>query len=138
MPIKDLIGPAFVGNNTVEFVVTRGMGAAQSVIPLIVQANHIIGDISTLDMYARETELAGLGFVLINKTDGTPVTSGSVTTRITKDGGTQTTTTNTAVHEGNGQGSITLTSTEMAADVISFQAVNSNSLPFQRTLKTYG
>ncbi len=138
MPIKDLVGPAFVGTNTIEFIVTRGMGQALNVIPLIVQSNHVIGDISTMDMYAKGRELAGFSFVLVNKTDGTPVTSGSVTCRVTKDGGTQSTTTNTATHEGNGQWSITLTSSEMTADVIGFQAAHTNSLTFQRIIKTYG
>lgn len=27
MPIKDLIGPGFVGTATIEFIVTRGMGS---------------------------------------------------------------------------------------------------------------
>ena len=31
MPIKDLIGPGFVGTSTIEFIVTRGMGSAEAV-----------------------------------------------------------------------------------------------------------
>ena len=136
MAVKDLIGPAFVGTNTVKYIVTRGMTTAQSVIPIIAQSNTLIGDIATEDRYRKGLALTGLTFVLVNKSTGAAITSGSVTTKITKDGGTQGTTTNSAAHEGNGQWSITLTATEMDADQVGLAITHSTALPLYKTFKT--
>jgi len=136
MAVKDLIGPAFVGTNTVKYIVTRGMTTTQSVVPIIAQSNTLIGDIATEDRYRKGLALTGLTFVLVNKSTGAAITSGSVTTKITKDGGTQGTTTNSAAHEGNGQWSINLTAAEMDADIVGLAMTHSNALTLYVTLKT--
>ena len=136
MAVKDLIGPAFVGTNTVKYIVTRGMTTAQSVIPIIAQSNTLIGDIATEDRYRKGLALTGLTFVLVNKSTGAAITSGSVTTKITKDGGTQGTTTNSAAHEGNGQWSINLTAAEMDADIVGLAMTHTSALNLYVTLKT--
>jgi hypothetical protein len=136
MAVKDLIGPAFVGTNTVKYIVTRGMTTTQSVVPIIAQSNTLIGDIATEDRYRKGLALTGLTFVLVNKSTGAAITSGSVTTKITKDGGTQGTTTNSAAHEGNGQWSINLTAAEMDADIVGLAMTHTNALTLYVTLKT--
>ncbi len=136
MAVKDLIGPAFVGTNTVKYIVTRGMATTQSVVPIIAQSNTLIGDIATEDRYRKGLALTGLTFVLVNKSTGAAITSGSVTTKITKDGGTQGTTTNSAAHEGNGQWSINLTAAEMDADIVGLAMTHTSALNLYVTLKT--
>jgi len=136
MAVKDLIGPAFVGTNTVKYIVTRGMTTTQSVVPIIAQSNTLIGDIATEDRYRKGLVLTGLTFVLVNKSTGAAITSGSVTTKITKDGGTQGTTTNSAAHEGNGQWSINLTAAEMDADIVGLAMTHTSALTLYVTLKT--
>ena len=136
MAVKDLIGPAFVGTNTVKYIVTRGMTTTQSLVPIIAQSNTLIGDIATEDRYRKGLALTGLTFVLVNKSTGAAITSGSVTTKITKDGGTQGTTTNSAAHEGNGQWSINLTAAEMDADIVGLAMPHTNALTLYVTLKT--
>jgi hypothetical protein len=59
-----------------------------------------------------------------------------VTTKITKDGGTQGTTTNSAAHEGNGQWSINLTAAEMDADIVGLAMTHTSALNLYVTLKT--
>ena len=136
MAVKDLIVPAFVGTNTVKYIVTRGMATTQSVVPIIAQSNTLIGDIATEDRYRKGLALTGLTFVLVNKSTGAAITSGSVTTKITKDGGTQGTTSNSAAHEGNGQWSINLTAAEMDADIVGLAMTHTNALTLYVTLKT--
>lgn len=138
MAIKDLIGPGFIGGNTVEFIVTRGMGTAASTIHYFVQHNQIIGDIASEELFRQGVALTGYTFLLINKTTGAAITSGTVTSKITKDGGTQGSTTNSATHEGNGQWSINLTSDEMDAEIIGLTFTHTNAIAEHRTIKTHG
>lgn len=136
MAIKDLVGPAFVGSHTVKFIVTRGMTTAQSMIPIIAQSNILIGDDSTEDVFRKGVALTGYTFVLVNASTGAAITTGSVTCKVLQDGGSQSTSTNSAGHEGNGQWSITLTSTEMDADVIGLAITHSTALPLYKTFRT--
>jgi hypothetical protein len=136
MAVKDLIVPAFVGSDTIKYIVTRGLTTAQSVIPIIVQSNILIGDQSTEDVFRKGIILTGYTFVLVNKSTGAAITSGSVTCKVLKDGGSQSTSTNSAAHEGNGQWSITLTATEMDADVIGLAITHSTALPLYKTFRT--
>ena len=92
--------------------------------------------IATEDRYRKGLALTGLTFVLVNKSTGAAITSGSVTTKITKDGGTQGTTTNSAAHEGNGQWSINLTAAEMDADIVGLAMTHTSALTLYVTLKT--
>ena len=83
MAIKDLIGPGFIGTNSIEFIVTRGMGVAPSTVHYFVQSNQIVGDITTEELFRQGVALTGYTFILINKTTGAAITSGAVTSKIT-------------------------------------------------------
>ena len=135
MAVKDLIGPGFIGSTTVKYIVTRGLKTAQSVIPIIAEINTLMGDV-TDEVYRQGVALTGFTFVLINKSTGAAITSGSVTCKVLKDGGSQATSTNSAAHEGNGQWSITLTATEMDAEQVGLAITHSTALPLYKTFRT--
>ena len=136
MPIKDLIGPGLVGTTgTVKYIVTRGLATADYVIPVIAEVNTLMGDV-TDEVYRQGVAITGFTFVLINKSTGAAITSGTVTCKVIKDGGSQSTSTNSAVHEGNGQWSITLTATEMDAEQVGLAITHSTALPLYKTFRT--
>ena len=135
MAVKDLIGPGFIGSTTVKYIVTRGLTTAQSAIPIIAEINTLMGDV-TDEVYRQGVALTGFTFVLINKSTGAAVTSGTVTCKVLKDGGSQSTSTNSAAHEGNGQWSITLTATEMDAEQVGLAITHSTALPLYKTFRT--
>ena len=135
MAVKNLIGPGFIGSTTVRYIVTRGLNTAQSMIPVIAEVNTLMGDV-TDEVYRQGVALTGFTFVLINKSTGAAITSGSVTCKVLKDGGSQSTSTNSAAHEGNGQWSITLTATEMDAEQVGLAITHSTALPLYKTFRT--
>jgi hypothetical protein len=134
--VKDLVVPAFVGTDKTKYIVTRGLTTSQSVIPIIAQSNILIGDNATEDVFRKGVAVTGYTFVLLNKSTGAAVTSGTVTCKVLKDGGSQATSTNSAAHEGNGQWSITLTATEVDADQVGLAITHSTVLPLYKTFKT--
>jgi len=136
MPIKDLIGPGFIGTNTIEFIVARGMGTAISYVPLYVEANHLVGDINDDELFPKALAVTGYTFALVAVSNGAAITSGTVTLKITKDGGTQGTLSGSATHEGNGQWSINLTATEMDADVVGLAITHASAVPVYKTIRT--
>ena len=136
MAVADVIALGLVGSEKTRFIITRGLKTAQNVVPVIARSNELIGDIATEDRFRKGLALTGYTFVLVNKTTGAAITSGSVTTKITKDGGTQGTTSNSAVHEGNGQWSLTLTATEMDADIVGLAMTHTDALTLFKTIKT--
>ena len=135
MAVKDLIGPGFIGSTTVKYIVTRGLTTAQSMIPVIAVVNTLMGDV-TDEVYRQGVAITGFTFVLINKSTGAAVTSGTVTCKVLKDGGSQATGTNSAAHEGSGQWSITLTATEMDAEQVGLAITHSTALPLYKTFRT--
>ena len=135
MAVKDLIVPAFVGTDTIKYIVTRGLTTAQSMIPIIAEINTLMGDV-TDEVYRQGVAITGFTFVLIDKSTGAAVTSGGVTCKVLKDGGSQATSTNSAAHEGNGQWSITLTATEMDAEQVGLAITHSTALPLYKTFRT--
>ena len=135
MAVKDLIGPGFIGSTTVKYIVTRGLTTAQPMIPVIADVNTLMGDL-TDEVYRQGVAITGFTFVLINKSTGAAVTSGTVTCKVLKDGGSQATSTNSAAHEGNGQWSITLTATEMDAEQVGLAITHSTALPLYKTFRT--
>ena len=135
MAVKDLIGPAFVGTGTVKYIVTRGLSTADYVIPIIAEINTLMGDV-TDEVYREGVAITGFTFVLIDKSTGAAVTSGTVTCKVIKDGASQVTSTNSAAHEGNGQWSITLTATEMDAEQVGLAITHSTALPLYKTFRT--
>lgn len=62
--------------------------------------------------YPRGVAIDAYPFRLINKNDGTVVTSGTVTVLVSKDGGAQAASTNTPVHNGSGEWLLDITATE--------------------------
>ena len=138
MPIKDLIVPSFIGTNTIEFIVTRGFSAQNPIIQYYVPANALIGNIADVDRFKKGVALTGFTFSLISRLDGSALTSGTIVSKITKDGGTQSSTTGSAVHEGNGQWSINLTATEMDADVVGLSLTHANAIATYTVFKTNG
>ena len=134
MAVKHLVVPGFTGG--IKYAVTRGLAVTQNVTPLLVDSNILVGDAATEDTYRKGVALTGLAFAMVNKSDGTPITSGSVTTRIVKDGGSQTATTNTAAHKGNGSWAITLTADEMDADIVALTMTHTNAMNRYVTLRT--
>ena len=135
MAVKDLIVPAFVGTDTIKYIVTRGLTTAQSMIPIIAEINTLMGDV-TDEVYRQGVAITGFTFVLIDKSTGAAITSGGVTCKVIKDGGSQSTSTNSAAHEGNGQWSITLTATEMDAEQVGLAITHSTALPLYKTFRT--
>jgi hypothetical protein len=135
MAVKDLIGPAFVGSTTVKYIVTRGLSITADYVIPIVEVNTLMGDV-TDEVYRQGVAITGFTFVLINKSTGAAITSGTVTCKVLKDGGSQSTSTNSAAHEGNGQWSITLTATEMDAEQVGLAITHSTALPLYKTFRT--
>jgi hypothetical protein len=135
MAVKDLIGPGFIGSTTVKYIVTRGLSITADYVIPIVEVNTLMGDV-TDEVYRQGVAITGFTFVLINKSTGAAVTSGTVTCKVLKDGGSQATSTNSAAHEGNGQWSITLTATEMDAEQVGLAITHSTALPLYKTFRT--
>lgn len=138
MAVKDLIGPGFIGTDTIEYIITRGFSSidAQMIKAVIFQSNVLIGDATEEEHFLKGVAVTGFTFVILNKDDGAALTSGTVTGKITKDGGTQGAVAGSFVHEGNGQWSVNLTATEMDADVIGLTFLHTNGLPVYKTLRT--
>ena len=138
MAVKDIIGPGFVGSNTIQYIVTRGFSSIdpQLVRAVIFQSNVLIGDATEEEHFLKGVAVTGFTFVMLNKDDGGVITTGTVTGKITKDGGTQGAVAGSFVHEGNGQWSVNLTATEMDADVIGLTFLHTSGLPVYKTLRT--
>jgi len=138
MAIKDLIGPGFVGTDTIQYIVTRGMSSfdPQTTVAVIFQSNVLIGDALEEEHFLKGVAVTGFTFVLLNATSTSAITTGTVTGKINKDGGTQGAVAGSFVHEGNGQWSVNLTATEMDADVIGLTFLHSSAVPVYKTLRT--
>jgi len=138
MAVKDLIGPGFIGSDTIEYIVTRGFSSidAQTIKAVIFQSNVLVGDATEEEHFLKGVAVTGFTFVLLNASDGSAITSGTVTGKITKDGGTQGAVAGSFVHEGHGQWSVNFTATEMDADVIGLTFLHSSAVPAYKILRT--
>ena len=87
-------------------------------------------------MFTKGVAVTGLCVVLVDKSTGAAVTSGTATVYITKDGGAQATIAGSASHEGNGQWSFDLTSGEMNADMVGLVVTHTSIAPLGITIKT--
>ena len=76
----------------------------------------------------KNTASQYIAFNAVSSTDGSAITTGTPTVYYTIDGGTQATSTNTAVHEGNGQWSLALTQAETNGDHITYTMVLTNAI----------
>lgn len=86
--------------------------------------------------FKRNAAVAGFTFCLVNKQDGSAVTSGTVSGHITKDGGGQASLTNSPEHKGGGQWSVNLTAAEMSGEIIGLLFTHTDAVPVQFTIKT--
>jgi len=121
----------------IEAIVTRGLNViGPNVIAIYTTSNYLVGDLSYDEVYYRGIPVTGYTFLLINKTNGSSVTSGSVTAKITQDGGSQASIAASASHEGNGQWSINLSSAEMTADIVALAFIHSSAIPVYTVINT--
>jgi hypothetical protein len=90
-------------------------------------------------MFVKGEAIVGFPFALVS-TAGVAMTGQSSATGlagyITKDGGTQTTLSNTIHEEGYGQYSVTISAAEMEADVVGLIFRNTGAVPVHFTLET--
>ena len=86
--------------------------------------------------FTKGVPITGFAFGIVHKETGSPVTTGTVNTYITKDGGVQQAGSYTPVHEGNGQWTINLSGNEMDADVVGLIVIHADAIPQHFTIKT--
>lgn len=86
--------------------------------------------------FKKNTAVTGFTFGLVSATDGSAITTGTVTGYYTLDGGTQATITGSATHEGNGQWSINLTAAEMNGDIVGLMFTHASAIPASFTIST--
>ena len=121
----------------VEAIVTRGVSViGPNIIALVLNANHLVGDLLDDEIFYRTVPVTGYTVLMLSAADGSAITSGTVTGRITKDGGTQATLAGSCVHEGNGQWSVNLTTSEMDAEVVALLFTHTSAIPVFRTIET--
>ena len=121
----------------VEAIVTRGFRViGPNIIALVLNANHLVGDLLDDEIFYRTVPVTGYTVLMLSAADGSAITSGTVTGRITKDGGTQATLAGSCVHEGNGQWSVNLTTSEMDAEVVALLFTHTSAIPVFRTIET--
>lgn len=89
-----------------------------------------------MSLFKKNTAVTGFPFGLVSATDGSAITTGTVTGYVTLDGGTQATIAGSATHEGNGQWSINLTAGEMNGDVVGLLFTHASAIPVHYTIKT--
>ena len=76
----------------------------------------------------KNTSGQHISFIAIASADGSPVTTGTPTVYLSKDGAAQATSTNTATHLGNCVWVLDLTQTETDADNLSAVMVLANAI----------
>jgi hypothetical protein len=88
--------------------------------------------------FKKNTEIVGFPFHLVSATDGSDITggAGSVTVYYILDGATQTSLGTGAVHEGNGEWSITLTAAAMNGDIVGITCTHASAITAHFTIKT--
>lgn len=86
--------------------------------------------------FKRNAAVAGFPFALVNRSDGTAVTTGEATGFCTLDGGTQQALAGTPTHLGGGQWSVALSAAEMNADVVGLLLTHPLALPVHFTVRT--
>jgi len=79
-----------------------------------------------------------LYFTLVSKTDGSAVTSGTVTGYRSLDGGSQTAVTGTIAHKGNGQWQLALSQADTNGDEIGFLFTHASAVPVSVCVVTDG
>lgn len=88
--------------------------------------------------FARGVAVVGFGFSLVGRATGAPITTGSVTGRIMRDGTTVDALANSPEHAGNGIWKVDLTAAEMDAAVVVLLFEHDDAIPRDFTIKTAG
>ena len=86
--------------------------------------------------FKKNTAVTGLPFLLVSATDGSAITAGTPVVYVTLDGGAQATVAGAAVHEGNGQWSVSLTAAEMNGDIVGILFTHASAINVHFTIKT--
>ena len=86
--------------------------------------------------YLKNTAGQYLHFTLINASDGSAITSGTVTGYRTIDGGTQASVSGTITHKGNGQWQLALSQADTNGDEIGYLFTHTNGIPVSITIVT--
>ena len=86
--------------------------------------------------FPRNTAVTGLPFVMISSSDGSPVTTGTVTGYTLLDGGSQVAIADTPVHKGNGQWTANLTAAEFNGDVVGLLFTHPSGVAVEIPVKT--
>ena len=89
-------------------------------------------------IFKKNTAVTGFNFILVNRSNGNEVTSGTTTGYVVKDGVTPgTTLTNTPTYDsGSHSWVVTITAAEMNADVIGLSFINTTATPLHFTILT--
>lgn len=87
-------------------------------------------------MFKKNTAVTGFPFGLVSATDGSAITTGTVTGYYTLDGGAQATISGSATHEGNGQWSVNLLAAEMNGDLVGLLFTHASAINASFTIKT--
>ena len=120
-----------------ESIVTHGFNyIGPNIIAITRPANHLVGDLLNDEVYYRTVPLTGFTFSMLSRTAGAAITSGTVNGFITKDGASQAALGGTPVHEGNGQWSVNVTTSEMDAEVVALVFTHSSGIPTYVTIET--
>lgn len=86
--------------------------------------------------YKKNTAVVGFPFGLVSASDGSAITTGTVSGFYLLDGGSQSAIAGTPTHEGNGQWSVPLTAAEMNGDVVGLLFTHASAIPVSHTLTT--
>lgn len=86
--------------------------------------------------FKSNTAVTGFAFALVSATDGSAITTGTVTGYYLLDGVTQAAIAGTPVHEGNGQWSVSLTAAEMNGAIVGLLFTHASAIPVHFTIKT--
>lgn len=87
-------------------------------------------------MFKKNAAVTGFAFAMVNKSDGSAITTGMVSGYYLLDGGTQGSIADTPTHEGNGQWSVDLTADEMNGDVVGLLFTHTDGIPVHFTIRT--
>lgn len=87
--------------------------------------------------FKKNTAVTGFPFTLVNASDGSAITSGTVTGYYCLDGGSQSAINDsTPSHKGNGQWTVDLLAGEMNGDIVGLLFVHASAIPVHFTIKT--
>lgn len=84
----------------------------------------------------KKNASAKIAAAMIHKTDGSLITTGSVTAKVSKDGAAPAASTNSVSHLGDGLWGLTLTAGEMNADVVCVLLTHTDAVPRELSLYT--